>query len=113
MRRFLRIRILFVLIALALVPAVVLPCAERLRTEWARYWASRVEASEEAALQAEFIPSFEDDDACVSGGCFVVVPALTTGELDLLNSERERIEAERRMVRNRQLADEVADTRIE
>jgi hypothetical protein len=41
MRRFLRIRILFVLIALLLVPALVLAFAERLRTEWARYWAPK------------------------------------------------------------------------
>jgi hypothetical protein len=38
MRRFLRIRILFVLIALLLVPTLILPFAERLRAAWARYW---------------------------------------------------------------------------
>lgn len=44
MRRFLQVRILFVLIALLLVPALVLPFAERLRAEWARYWEPKAEA---------------------------------------------------------------------
>ena len=38
MKRLLRIRILIVLIALALIPAVTLPFAERIRAEWVRFW---------------------------------------------------------------------------
>lgn len=44
MRRFLRIRILFVLIALLLVPTLVLPFAERLRAEWERFRQPRSES---------------------------------------------------------------------
>jgi hypothetical protein len=47
MKRLLQIRILFVLIALLLAPTLVLPFAERLRTEWARYWEPRAEAHDE------------------------------------------------------------------
>lgn len=47
MRRFLRIRLLFVLIALLLVPTLVLPYAERLRAEWARLREPRVQAGDE------------------------------------------------------------------
>lgn len=38
MRRILRIPLVLVLFALVLAPAAVLPFAERLRTEWAKFW---------------------------------------------------------------------------
>ena len=38
MKRLLRVRILVVLVALALLPAAALPFADRLRAEWAKFW---------------------------------------------------------------------------
>lgn len=44
MRRLLRVRLLFVLIALLILPTPALPFAERLRTEWARNWEPKPKA---------------------------------------------------------------------
>lgn len=50
MRRLLRVRLLFVLVALLLVPALVMPYAERLRTEWARYWDPKAQPIDDASF---------------------------------------------------------------
>lgn len=54
MRRLLQFRILIVLIALALIPAATLPFAERLRSEWARFWEQKPEVEEPAIGLVEF-----------------------------------------------------------
>lgn len=46
MKRLLRVRILIVLIALALVPLAILPFAERIRSEWVRFWEPELEEIE-------------------------------------------------------------------
>jgi hypothetical protein len=106
------VRLLFILVALLLVPALALPFAERLRTEWARYWAPRVEAFEEVDPPDEINAAIEQATSTTIR-CWIVVPALPPDQIDVLERERLRSEAERREVRNRQLAEEVADIRVE
>ena len=53
MRRLFRIRLVVSLVALLLIPAATLPFAERLRTEWARYWEPRDRSADEEAEQWE------------------------------------------------------------
>jgi hypothetical protein len=54
MRRLLQVRILIVLVALALIPAATLPFAERIRTEWARYWEPKPDVEEPVGASFEF-----------------------------------------------------------
>ena len=46
MRRLLRVRMLVVLLALALIPAATLPFAARLRKDWATFWEPKAEPME-------------------------------------------------------------------
>ena len=75
MRRFLRVRLLLVLIALLLVPTLALPFAERLRAEWTRYWEPRVESPAPMTLADEINAAIEEATLGM-GGCSVVVPAM-------------------------------------
>ena len=54
MKRLLQVRMLFVLLALALIPAATLPFAARLRDEWTKFW--------EPELEADVIEELVDHD---------------------------------------------------
>lgn len=53
MRRLVQVRLLFILIALALVPTLALPFASRLRTVWTRFWEPKPEEFDWEAYAAE------------------------------------------------------------
>lgn len=53
MRRFVQVRLLCIVIALTLVPTLVLPFAERLRTAWTKFWEPKPEKFDWEAYAAE------------------------------------------------------------
>lgn len=74
MRRLFRVRIAVVLIALIALPALALPFAERIRTEWARFWEPTTEEDEFPALLTD---AFDDGNFSVScGWCGTCCPGV-------------------------------------